>query len=123
MKRSNKTTDELSHIWLYVKDTKVSVSFYRHVLGFKIAEIFPDGALFRVGTILLGVHREEETRKSQPGSTVMILRTINIEKTYRDLQTKGLIFDGEIKQKPYGKIISFKDLDGYLWEIVEEPNK
>ncbi|MBI2620927.1 VOC family protein [candidate division WWE3 bacterium] len=120
-KKQNIQSSELSYIWLYVKDTKTSIRFYRDVLGFKIAETFPHGALFYVGSILLGVHREEGIRKSQPGSTVLILRTNNIDKTYKDLQTKGLLFDREIKQEPYGKIVPFKDPDGYHWELVEEP--
>ncbi len=121
MKKQNIQSNKLSHIWLYVKDTKTSIRFYRDVLGFKIAESFPDGALFYVGSILLGVHREEGIRRSQPGSTVLILRSNNIDKTYKDLQTKGLLFDRQIKQEPYGKIVPFKDPDGYIWEIVEEP--
>ena len=114
---------QLSHIWLYVKDTSTSIKFYRDVIGFKITETFPDGSLFHAGSILLGIHREEGDRKSLPGSTVLILRTNNIEKTYKELKARGVTFDGQILDKPYGKIVSFKDPDGYIWELVEEPNQ
>mgnify|MGYP001605893748 CR=1 FL=1 len=122
MKQSENNIVELSHIWLYVKDTSISVKFYRDIVGFEVAETFPDGALFQTGSILLGIHREKGDRKCQPGSTVLILRTINIDRTYKEFKSKGLIFSSEIKQEPYGKITSFKDPDGYSWELVEEPN-
>ena len=52
---------------------------------------------------------------------MLILKTKYIAKTYKGLRDRGIIFDGKIKQEPYGKIVQFKDPDGYHWELVEEP--
>lgn len=120
MKESSSDTIKLSHIWLYVKDTSRSIKFYRDVIRFKVVETFPHGALFDAGSVLLGVHREVSIR-SQPGSTVLILKTNNIEKAHSELRARGLVFEGKIRQESYGKIVYFKDPDGYSWELVEEP--
>lgn len=111
---------KLSHIWLYVKDTKQSIAFYRDVIGLTLTETFPDGALFDGGGVFLGIHREEGERKSLPGSAVIIFRTGRIEKEYDRLEQRGVMFDTPVRHEPYGKIASFKDPDGYLLEIVQE---
>lgn len=121
MGKSKTKAIKLSHIWIYVKDTSRSITFYRDLIGFRVAEIFPDGALFYTGSILLGIHQEKGDRISQPGSTVMILKTNNVEETHKELIVRGVVFEDKIRQEPYGKIVSFKDPDGYSWELVEEP--
>lgn len=107
-------------IWLYVKNKSLSIKFYRDVLGLEVAETFPDGALFHAGNIMLGIHREEGNRKSLPGGTVIILETNNIEKNYDNLLKKGVAFESKVKQEPYGKIATFRDPDGYIFELFQE---
>lgn len=120
MGKLNSQSLRLSHIWLYVKETKRSIKFYQDVVGLRSTETFPDGALFSGGGVLLGIHREEGDRKSNPGSTVFIFKTDNIEKDYKKLLKRGVIFKTPIRKEPYGRIASFKDPDGYLLEIVQE---
>ncbi len=108
---------KVSHIWLYVKDTQESIQFYRDTLGLKVVETFPDGALLNAGGTLIGIHREEEDRKSQPGGTSIILHTNYIEKSFDMLRQRGVQFLGMIENEPYGRIASFKDPDGYLLEL------
>lgn len=122
MEKTENETVKLSSIWLYVKDVSGSIKFYRDVIGFKVAETFPHGALFYTGSVLLGIHKEV-SRKSQPGSAVMVLKTNNIEKTHKELGARGVVFEGQIRQERYGKIIHFKDPDDYSWELVEEPDQ
>ena len=108
---------KVSHIWLYVKDTRASIKFYRDTLGFKVVETFPDGALLNAGAILIGIHREEADRKSQPGGTSIILHTKYIEKSFEMLRQRGVDSLSKIEHEPYGRISTFKDPDGYLLEI------
>ncbi len=107
----------VSHIWLYVKDTKMSIQFYHDTLGLSLVETFPDGALLNAGGILIGIHREEADRKSQPGGTSIILHTNHIEKSFDMLRQRGVRFLRMIENEPYGRIASFKDPDGYLLEL------
>jgi metallothiol transferase len=108
---------KVSHIWLYVKDTQASIKFYRDILGLKMVETFPDGALLNAGEILIGIHREDRDRKSQPGGTSIILHTKYIEKSFDMLRQGGVEFIGKIESEPYGRIATFKDPDGYLLEL------
>ena len=108
---------KVSHIWLYVRDTQASIKFYRDTLGFKVVETFPDGALLNAGGILIGIHREEADRRSQPGGTSIILHTKHIEKSFEMLRQRGVESLGKIEHEPYGRIATFKDPDGYLLEI------
>ena len=108
---------KVSHIWLYVKDTQASINFYHDTLGFQVVETFPDGALLNAGGILIGIHREEADRKSQPGGTSIILHTNHIEKSFDMLRQRGIEFPREIESEPYGRIATFKDPDGYLLEL------
>ena len=108
---------KVSHIWLYVKDTQKSIQFYRDIMGFKVVETFPDGALLKAGELLIRVHREEGDRKSLPGGTSIIIYTKNIQKGYDILRQRGVTFLARIEKEPYGLIASFKDPDGYLLEL------
>ena len=42
----------------------------------------------------------------------------NVERTYRELKSKGVEFSEELSESPFGKYAIFKDLDGnefYIW--------
>ena len=108
---------KLTHFWLYVRDTQRSIQFYRDILGFDVLQAFPDGALLKVGSIQLGIHREESDRKSQPGGMSIILNSSDIKRDYATLLKSGVKFLTEIQKQPYGQIASFNDPDGYLLEL------
>ncbi len=108
---------KVSHIWLYVKDVQASIPFYRDTLGLKVVETFPDGALLNAGGMLIGLHREEGDRKSQPNGTSIILHTQHIQKSFNMLRQRGVQFLRKIESEPYGRIATFKDPDGYILEL------
>ncbi len=119
-----RTSLRVSHVWLYSKDTRQSIQFYRDVLGLKVVETFPDGALLQGGGILLGIHREEGDRTSHPGGTLIVLQTNNIQRTFEELQQKGVKFlRTEIEREAFGQIADFRDPNGYLLEIWQPPQK
>ncbi|HVH15229.1 MAG TPA: VOC family protein [Candidatus Angelobacter sp.] len=116
-KETRKPALRVSHIWLYVKNIQRSIQFYRDTLDLKVVEAFPDGALLNAGGILIGIHREEADRKSQPGGTSIILHTQSIEKSFKMLRKRGIGSLKKIESEPYGRIATFKDPDGYLLEL------
>ena len=117
MIETEKPALKVSHIWLYVKDIRTSVQFYRDTLSLRVVETFPDGALLDTGGILIGIHREAGDRKSHPGGTSIILHTRDIEKSFDMLRQRGVEFPRKIESEPYGRIATFKDPDGYLLEL------
>ncbi len=114
----------VSHVWLYSKNTGESIRFYRDVLGLKAVQTFPDGALLRGGEILLGIHREEGDSKGDPGGTLIVFHTNDIQKTHGELRQKGVKFlKPEIDKDYFGQTADFRDPDGYLLEIWQPPKK
>ncbi len=111
----------LSYVWLYVKDVQESLRFYRDILGLRSVSTFPHGALLNAGSVLLGIHKEEEDRKSQPGGMVINLTTRDIKAKYEELQAKGIRFLTEIKKDSFGQVAGFRDPDGYLLELWQPP--
>lgn len=123
-KASERKALRVSHVWLYSKDTGRAIQFYQDVLGFQVVETFPDGALLHGGGMLLGIHREEGDRKSRPGGTLIVLQTSNIQRTFEELQQKGVKFlKPQIEKEVFGQIVDFRDPDGYLLEIWQPPER
>jgi catechol 2,3-dioxygenase-like lactoylglutathione lyase family enzyme len=119
---TDKKSFRISHVWLYSKDTRKSIRFYRDVLDFRVVESFPDGALLHGGGILLGIHREEGDRKSKAGGTLLVLQTNNIERSFEELKQKGVKFlKPQIARAVFGAVADFKDPDDYLLEIWQPP--
>jgi len=115
---------EISHVWVYSKDVPKSIAFYQNTIGLEIAGHFAHGALFRAGTVLLGIHEEEGDRKSMPGGTLIVLRTENIHSRFEQLKEKGVKFlTDHIVSEDFGQVADFRDPDGYLLEIWQPPRK
>ncbi len=114
----------VSHVWLYSKSTEKSIQFYRDILGFRVVSSFPDGALLNGGGVLLGIHREEGDRKGVPGGTLIVFQTNDIERSYKELQQKGVSFlKPNVESDFFGQVADFKDPDGHLLEIWQPPPK
>src|SRR3989338_6601450 len=112
----------LSYVWLFVKDRSRSFVFYRDLLGFQVLQEFPDGALFDVNGIRLGIHQEEADGfyQAKPGGIVLTLQTERLHETFQELEKRGVVFSRGIVQEPYGKIARLQDPDGYPIELFEE---
>ncbi len=119
--KTGQSSLRLSYVWLYVKDIQESLRFYRDILELRIVSTFPHGALLSAGGVLLGIHQEEEDRKSRPGGMVINLTTRDIKEKYEELQGKGIKFLTEIKKDSFGQVASFRDPDGYLLELWQPP--
>ena len=113
---------KLSFVWLFVKDRSRSLVFYRDLLGFRVLQEFPDGALFDVNGIQLGIHQEEigGFYQAKSGGIVLTLQTESIREAVQELGKRGAVFPGGIVQEPYGKIARLQDPDGYPIELFEE---
>lgn len=111
-------------MWLYVKDVEKSVSFYQKVLGLDLAGRFSHGALFRSGGILIGIHAEEDDRKSEPGGSLIVLQSDDVGRSYELLKRRGVRFlTDRVQTEQFGSVADFKDPDGYLLEIWEPPRR
>lgn len=134
-----------NHTSLTVADLNRSVDFYTNTLGFKlecrfdtegagVSQIvgFPDARL-RIAFVYLGGFRLEliqydsprgvklDTSTNNVGSAHIAFWTDDLDKTFSDLQAKGVKFRGTpIRSRPdRPRVAYFADPDGITLEIVE----
>ena len=126
----------IAHIALLVTDYDDAIRFYCHQLGFELVEdtalsphkrwvvVKPAG----LGTcsLLLAKAATDEQRAcvgNQTGGRVFLfLQTDDFWRDYHDYRTKGIAFEREPKEEPYGTVAVFKDLYGNLWDLIGSKN-
>lgn len=87
------------------------------------ADLDLDGA--EVGLGHIGANKEKEFRKwvSTPlGAGVVVYVTVDRIGTYEKRAEKaGLTFESMLEERPYGKVFTLNDPDGYTITFLEEP--
>ena len=129
------TVDKIAMISLPVSDQERAKSFYVDKLGFTVIADYIMGnaeAGERAGNrwvMLLppggGVSITLTTwfEDLRPGAMKMSLSTSDVEKTYQELEFKGVQPNNEISDAPWGKWFSIDDPDGNNWLIVQTPEQ
>lgn len=127
--------DKIAMVSLPVNDQERAKSFYVEKLGFTVIADYIMGnaeAGDRAGNrwvMLLppggGVSITLTTwfEDLHPGEMKMSLSTSDVEKTYQELQSKGVKPNSEISDAPWGKWFSIDDPDGNNWLIVQNPEQ
>ena len=108
----------------YVSDLQQSIVFYRDLLGLKPLLNNDAWAEFNVDGQRLAIHEEKDNTKinDQSGATVYF-EANPIENVVKALQSKGIVFNGEIEAYPYGKLILFSDPDNNSLGLYEPPDE
>ena len=107
--------------WIYVSDLKKSLRFYQNI-GFELKFIEKDGAWaeFDLGeTAFALLQRPAEKGKVQPRKTRIMFEVARIEEMQEYLISLGVKRIGSIRKEPYGKLLTFEDLDGHWLEFFE----
>ena len=102
-----------------VKDQDAALKFYTEKLGFEVMidqEIAPDQQrwieLKIPGTQTVIVLFTPEGHEERIGTFSNIMfSSDNIQKTYKDLKAKGVIFTQELTEEPWGTFAIFADPD------------
>jgi lactoylglutathione lyase len=108
---------EVASVAVLVRDAKKAAEWYRQKLGFEVTvqghwvEAKPPRSAVVIH--LCGENKDWEDDRPG-GQTGISIKTDDKEKTYRDLKSKGVEFDVELTEAPWGggKYAIFKDLDG-----------
>lgn len=111
-----------------VSDQERAKTFYVETLGFELrsdasfgegehrqrwVEVAPEGATSRLTLVTWF--------PQMPAGSIqgLVLRTDDIQGDYAALKARGLTFDGEIQQAPWGTFATFSDPDGNGWVLQE----
>ena len=107
------------HPIYYVSDLKRSIEFYTEKLGLKKAwEFGSDIVGIQVLPKFLFVLAEDREKIRAETAPAVVFAVDEIDKVVEDLTARGIVFDGPPVEKPYGRIASFKDPDGYAFDLV-----
>jgi lactoylglutathione lyase len=124
---------KIANVAIVVRDYDEAIAFYTQVMGFDLLEDTPLGSgkrWVRVapansnGTCLLlarAVNAEQESRVgNQTGGRVFLfLHTDDFRRDYQTLRSRGVEFQTEPRDEPYGTVAVFVDLYGNRWDLVE----
>ena len=116
--------NKISFISYSVSNLQRSIIFYRDLLGLKLLLKNDAWAEFNIDGQRLAIHEEktDSNVNDQSGATVYF-EANPIKNMVEALQSKGIIFNGEIEVYPYGKLILFFDLDNNSLGLYEPPEQ
>lgn len=124
---------KIAHLALLVRDYDEAIAYYTGVLGFQLIEDTPLGAGKRwvlvsppggEGAALLLARattpaQTERIGNQTGGRVFLFLHTDDFQRDYQALRARGVSFEGEPRQEPYGQVVVFADLYGNRWDLVE----
>ena len=114
--------NKISFISYFVSDLQRSIAFYRDLLGLKLLLNNDAWAEFNIDGQRLAIHeKKNNTSLNNQSSATVYFEANPIEKVVEALESKGIIFNGEIEVYPYGKLILFSDPDNNSLGLYEPP--
>lgn len=123
----------LVQIALVVDDYDEAIRFYTQTLSFELIEDTPLSEAKRWvvvkpkgegGCALLLAKASGEAQQAAVGNQTggrvfLFLHTDDFWRDYQQLVEKGVVFEREPADEPYGTVAVFKDLYGNLWDFIE----
>ncbi len=119
---------------LVVRDYDEAIAFFTEKLDFTLLEdtyqqeqdkrwvvVAPPGSK-ESGILLARASKpcqEDFIGRQTGGRVFLFLQTNDFWRDYRKMTARGIEFEREPKQVPYGTVAVFKDLYGNLWDLVE----
>jgi lactoylglutathione lyase len=124
---------KIAYLALLVRDYEEAIAYYTGVLGFHLIEDTPlgegkrwvlvsppgsDGAALLLARATTPAQAERIGNQTG-GRVFLFLHTDDFQRDYHALKARGVAFEGEPRQEPYGQVIVFADLYGNRWDLVE----
>ena len=107
--------------WIYVSDLEKSIRFYQNNIGFELK--FIDGnawAEFDMGeTSFALLQRPAEKGAVRPAKTRIMFEVNDIEKIRQQLISLSVKLIRDVREEPYGKLLTFEDPDMHWLEFFE----
>jgi catechol 2,3-dioxygenase-like lactoylglutathione lyase family enzyme len=138
-RRADAVGQEIAAVALVVRDYDEAIAYFTGRLRFAVVEdttlaggkrwivVRPPGG--GAALLLARAATPEQAARvgDQTGGRVFLfLRTDDFWRDYRDMQSRGVRFEEEPREEPYGTVAVFLDLYGNRWDLVQprriEPN-
>lgn len=105
--------------WIYVSDLQRSKKIDRNI-GFEIKAIDGDWIWFALGETSFAILKRPESKGEVVESKTRIMFEVeDIELVRDELRSKNVKIIGNIREEPYGKLLTFEDLDGHWLEFYQ----
>lgn len=106
--------------WVYVSDIDQSLDFYQNKLELTVKETDGDWIEFDLGESSFAIlKRPSEKGKVIPQKTRIMFKVKDILKCKQSLIKTNIKLIGDIRNEPYGKLLTFEDPDGHWLELYE----
>jgi CreA protein len=108
----------LDHVYYWVRDMDVAVTFYTDVLGLTpTRRAGNEWAEFEAGPIRLALHGAED---AQPGGGTAVFRVEDLDAARWRLEERGARFeDGVGEVEGFARFATFHDPDGNALQLIE----
>jgi len=119
--------EKVVYVSVFVKDQNKALGFYTEVLGFekRVDAPYPDGPRF----LTVGLKGQDFQLVLWPGTpgqgqpfqgrntAAYTIETKDCRKAFETLKSRGVKFDTEVLEYPWGYVAVFQDLDGNRLQI------
>ena len=126
----------IAAISLLVPDYDEAIKYYTTVLGFELLEDVPLAGGKRwvrvapsraPGAALLlarasGADQQSCIGNQTGGRVFLFLHTDDFQRDHCAYLSRGVVFVGETRTEPYGRVAVFRDRYGNLWDLIEPAN-
>jgi catechol 2,3-dioxygenase-like lactoylglutathione lyase family enzyme len=124
----------LAMVAIVVRDYDEAIAFYIGVLGFTLIEdafiaeqnkrwvvVAPPGSTGCRLLLARAVGEQQQSRigNQTGGRVAFFLHTDDFWRDYHLYKSRGVVFDREPAEQPYGIVAAFGDLYGNLWDLVQ----
>ena len=125
----------LALLAILVPEYDEGIDFFVNTLGFDLlqdAPISDTKRWVRVGNpnngteflLARAVGDQRDFIGNQGGGRVwLFLETDNFAKDYADMRAKGIAFEQDPRDEPYGTVVVFNDPFGNRWDLIQFANK
>ena len=115
----------INAVMLGVRDLPHAIAFYKDKLGLEIAMQESALALFKCGSVMLGLSPAHVNFAPQvTGATEVVFAVENVRAAQKSLSAKGVTFINEPRQiTPTDWAVHFKDADGHLLSLFGPEGK
>ena len=107
----------------FISDLARSEIFYRDILGLDLKQKGDGWLIFDISGIefalMGGAKKLNKSSYGKDCTTLLCLKSKNIEEDYKHLKSQGVKFLSEIQIVPQGKFATFQDPDGNLLELIQ----